>query len=113
MWEHGDKRIPTNLYYIAKVDEVKRWEDESKKYMMNNIVLVDKFDYLTDDDDDNYDDDEKDFRTTWGKEKDYSQISLDSVSVNRMKRVSRVLTSSNDDKVESKIEKLEQKVKEL
>ena len=50
-WEHGDKRIPTNLYYIAKVDEVKRWEDESKKYMMNNIVLVDRFDYLTDEED--------------------------------------------------------------
>ena len=82
--------------------------------MMNNIVLVDKFDYLTDDeeDDDNYDYDEKD-GTTWGEEKDYSQISLDSVSVNRMNRVSRVLTSSNDDKVESKIEKLEQKMKEL
>src|SRR2546421_5147616 len=75
--------------------------------MMNNIVLVDKFDYLTDDeeDDDNYDYDEKD-GTTWGEEKDYSQISLDSVSVNRMNRVSRVLIS-NDDKVERKVKELQ------
>ena len=37
---------------------------------------------------------------------DYSQISLDSVSVNRMNRVSRVLIS-NDDKVERKVKELQ------
>src|SRR4051794_15925696 len=104
-WEDVDKRNPTGLYYIAKFDEVKRWEDEGKKYFkMNSTILVDRFDSLTDDEEDS-DKDENLWRQIKRKDTGYSEISLDDRLIKE--------PDYNAEQVENKIEKLEQKMNEL
>ncbi|CAG8447059.1 4522_t:CDS:2 [Rhizophagus irregularis] len=51
---------PKDLYYVARVEEVERWESEIKKYSKSHkYILVDKFDSLSDDEESDNSDDEK------------------------------------------------------
>ena len=73
------------LYYVAKTEEVKNWEEEGKKYIKKHqSLLIDRFDSLSDDENDKENNnDEKRWEKRLEKlqekreEKDRSKIMVD------------------------------------
>lgn len=95
---------PKDLYYVAKVEEVERWEKEIKKYSKSHkIILVDKFDSLSDDEESDNSDDEKESE---------SEIKVKSKGIRYSGSIRSIQHSANSIG-ENHIEKLENKIKEI
>ncbi|GBC24973.2 hypothetical protein GLOIN_2v1867698 [Rhizophagus irregularis DAOM 181602=DAOM 197198] len=101
---------PKDLYYVARVEEVERWESEIKKYSKSHkYILVDKFDSLSDDEESDNSDDEKENKSeinVKGKGIRYSGSTKYSGNI-------RSIRPSVNSIGENHIEKLENKIKEI
>ncbi|RIA85727.1 hypothetical protein C1645_830367 [Glomus cerebriforme] len=113
----NENENPRKIYYTAKVEAVENWEREAKKYRkMHKIILVDRFDSLTDDEKNDNSDDENEYGEIWerisrevkGKEREkYSGSSVDGMS-SKFNSIVGYKTFENND-----VERIEKKMKEI
>ncbi|PKK67593.1 hypothetical protein RhiirC2_852042 [Rhizophagus irregularis] len=119
---------PKDLYYVARVEEVERWESEIKKYSKSHkYILVDKFDSLSDDEESDNSDDEKENKSeinVKGKGIRYSgstrysgnirsiRPSVNSIGENHIEKLENKIKEIHDD-IKSKMKDLEDKLKQL
>jgi hypothetical protein len=117
-----DDENPKELFYVAKVEEVERWEGGIKKYnKMHKCILVDRFDSVTDDEESDNDNDEKESESETnvkGKGIRFSgssratRYSISSIEENYAERLENRMREIQDD-IKNRMKDLEDTLKKL